>query len=125
MSLFDKIKGALGSVEASAVPALINAALENTDLHDLNGLVAKLQQGGLGPQVQSWLSNGQNLEVTAEQLRAALGNQYVQQLAHHFGLPVDEALKLLSAHLPNTVDQASPNGTIQPTSQTDSGHRAT
>ena len=32
------------------------------------------------------------------------------------GLPVDEALKLLAQHLPGVVDQASPNGTLQPAS---------
>ncbi len=117
MGLFDNvagalIKGVLGQAEANAVPALISAALAKTDLGDLNGIVAKLQQGGLGDQVASWLGNGQNLPVSAEQLRAALGNQQVQQLAAQFGVPVDAALKLLSEHLPQTVDQASPNGSL-------------
>ena len=31
MGLFDTVKGALGQVEAAAVPALINAALAKTD----------------------------------------------------------------------------------------------
>jgi uncharacterized protein YidB (DUF937 family) len=115
MGLFDTFKGALGQIEAAAVPALINAALAKTDLGDLNGLVAKLQQGGLGPQVQSWLGKGQNLGITADEIRAALGNEQVRELAQHFGLPVDEALKLLSQHLPTVVDQASPNGTVEPT----------
>lgn len=114
MGLFDTFKGVLGEVEAAAVPALISAALAKSNLGDLNGLLAKLQQGGLGPQVQSWLGNGQNLGITADQIRAALGNDQVRQLAQHFGLPVDDALKLLSEHLPTVVDQASPNGTIQP-----------
>lgn len=113
MGLFDTVKGAFGQVEAAAVPALINAALAKTNLGDLNGLVTQLQQGGLGPQVQSWLGNGQNLSVTADQLRAALGNEQVRQLAEHFGLPVDQALQLLSQHLPTVVDQASPKDTVQ------------
>ena len=32
MGLFDTVKGALGQVEAAAVPALINAALAKTNL---------------------------------------------------------------------------------------------
>ena len=35
MGLFDAVKGALGQVEAAAVPALINAALAKTNLGDL------------------------------------------------------------------------------------------
>jgi len=90
--------------------------LAKTNLGDLQGLVAKLQQGGLNAQVQSWLGNGTNLPITADQLRSALGNQQVQQIARQLGLPVDEALKVVAEHLPTAVDQASPNGTLQPSS---------
>jgi len=120
MGLFDNIggtlKGVLGEVEAEAAPALISAVLAKTDLGGLNGIVAQLQQGGLGTQVQSWLGNGANLPVTADELRAALGNEQVQQIARQLGLPVDGALKLLAQHLPAAVDQASPNGTVEPAS---------
>jgi len=50
--------------------------------------------------------------VTVDQLRAALGNEQVQQIARQLGLPIDGALKLLAEYLPTTVDQASPNGTL-------------
>jgi uncharacterized protein YidB (DUF937 family) len=73
-----------------------------------------LQQSGLGPQVQSWLGSGSNLPVTPDQLRAALGNEHVRQLAQHFGVDPDAALKLLADHLPNAIDQASPQGNLQP-----------
>ncbi len=117
MGLFDNLggslKGIVGQVEAAAAPALISAVLAKTNLGDLQGLVNQLQQGGLSEQVKSWLGNGANLQVTPDQLRAALGNEQVKQLAEHFGVPVDAALKLLAEHLPTVVDQASPNGTIQ------------
>ena len=113
-SLGGALKGVLGQVEADAVPALVSAVLAKTDFGDLQGLVNKLQQGGLGDQVQSWLGSGANLPVTADQLRAVLGNEQVQQIARELGLPIDGALKLLAEHLPSVVDQASPNGTLQP-----------
>jgi uncharacterized protein YidB (DUF937 family) len=117
MGLFDggiggALKGALGQVEAAAMPALISAALAKTNLGDLQGMVAQLQQGGLGEQVQSWLGNGANMPVSADQLRSALGTDQIKQLAAHFGIPIDSALKLLAEHLPTAVDQASPNGTL-------------
>jgi len=120
-SLGGALKGVLGQVEADAVPALVSAVLAKTNLGDLQGLVAKLQQGGLNDQVQSWLGNGANLPVTADQLRAALGNEQVQQLARELGLPIDGALKLLAEHLPAVVDQASPNGTLQPSAGSPGG----
>jgi uncharacterized protein YidB (DUF937 family) len=110
------LSGILGQVEAAAVPGLISAALSKTNLGDLGGLVAQLQQGGLGPQVSSWLGSGANMPVSADQLRSALGNEQVQELARHFGLPVDKALALLAEHVPGVVDNASPNGVLQPSS---------
>ena len=100
MGLFDDVAGALKGVlgqsdAAGAMPALISAALAKTDLGNLNGIVSQLQQGGLGSQVASWLGSGSNLPVSAEQLRGALGNDQVRELAGHLGLPVDKALDVL------------------------------
>lgn len=110
MGLLDQIGGSLKGLAAAEAPALISAALAKTNMGDLQGVVDKLQQGGLGDQVKSWLGDGTNLKVTPEQLQAALGSDQVKQLAAHFGVPADEALKLLSQHLPAAVDQASPDG---------------
>jgi uncharacterized protein YidB (DUF937 family) len=116
MGLLDSLTGALGAnlgqIEAAAAPALINAALANTKLGNLQGLVTQLQQGGLNTQVQSWLGSGQNLPVAPDQLRAALGNDHVKALAQHFGVDPDAALNLLAQHLPGVIDQASPNGKL-------------
>ncbi len=117
MGLLDQIGGSLKSALASAAAGqqstLISALLAKTNLGDLQGLVNQLQQGGLGDQVKSWLGNGANMKVTPDQLRAALNSDQVKQIAQHFGVPVDEALKLLSQHLPDAVDHASPNGTLR------------
>jgi uncharacterized protein YidB (DUF937 family) len=106
-------KGVLGQVEAAAVPALISAALANTKLGNLQGLVAQLQQAGLSQQVNSWLGSGPNMGITPDQLRNALGSDTVRQMAQHFGVDPDAALKLLAEHLPTAVDQASPDGTLK------------
>ena len=110
MGLFDTLKGAL---ETEALPAMINTVLAQTQYHDLPGLVAALEKGGLGPQVQSWLGNGQNMPITADQLKAVLGNTQVQEFARHMGLPVDQVLQLMAQYLPEIVDKASPNGVVQ------------
>ncbi len=115
MALFDRLTGGIfGQLEAAAIPALISAALSKTNLGDLQGLANKLQQGGLDQQVKSWLGNGANMPVTADQLRAALDNDQVKQMAQHLGVDPNAALNWLAQHLPNVVDQASPNGTLQP-----------
>jgi len=117
MGLFDNLGGALkglaGQAEAAALPALLSAVLAKTDLKDMQGLLDKLQQSGLGKQVASWLGDGKNLPITADQLKAALGNQQIQQIATHFGLPVDKILATVAEHLPAIIDKLSPNGTLQ------------
>src|SRR5580692_3032821 len=113
MGLLDSLLGGRrGQDEAAAMPALISTVLAKTNLGDLQGLATQLQQGGLGNEVQSWLSGGGNLPVTPDQLRAALGSDQVKELAQHFGVSPDAALKLLSEHLPGVIDQASPNGAL-------------
>jgi uncharacterized protein YidB (DUF937 family) len=113
MGLFDGLGGALGKLTEEAAPGLISAALARTNLGDLQGLVNQLEQGGLGDHVKSWLSNGTNQPITADQIKAALSNDQVRQIAEHFGVPVDKALDLLTKYVPSAVDQASPNGTLQ------------
>jgi uncharacterized protein YidB (DUF937 family) len=108
------LKGAMGEVEAAALPVAINAVLAKTQYHDLNGLVAALQKGGLDEQVKSWLGAGANLPITAEQLKAVLGNAQVQDFARQLGLPGDQALKTMAQYLPEIVDKASPNSVLKP-----------
>ena len=67
----------------------------------------KLKAGGLDEQVKSWLA-GKSIPVTADQLRAALGNDQVKHLAEKFGLSTDTVLSFLSEHLPGAVSKASP-----------------
>ena len=108
MGLLDGVGGIVGQLAEGVAPGLISAALAKTNLGDMQGLVNQLQQRGLGDQV----GNGSNMPVTADQLRAALGNDQIKQIAEHFGVPVDAALKLLAEHVPAAVDQASPNGML-------------
>jgi uncharacterized protein YidB (DUF937 family) len=114
MGLLDSLGlgNVLSEAEAAGLPVLINTVLAQTQYHDIAGLVAALEKGGLGPQVQSWLGDGKNLPITADQLKAVLGNTQVQEFARHMGLPVDETLKLLAQYLPGIIDKASPNGTL-------------
>ena len=68
-------KGALGQLEAAVVPVVLSEVLGNGSQGGLNAIVAKLQQAGFGDQVKSWIGNGQNLPITAEQLQQVLGSE--------------------------------------------------
>ena len=101
-------KGALGQLEAAVLPVVLSEVLGSGKQGGLSAIVAKLQQAGFGDQVKSWIGNGQNLPITAEQLQQVLGSDTVKQLAARFNIPVDQLAKVLAQQLPTAVDQASP-----------------
>jgi uncharacterized protein YidB (DUF937 family) len=105
-------KGALGQLEAAIVPVVLSEVLGKDGQGGLSAIVAKLEQAGLGAQVKSWIGNGQNLPITAEQLQQALGSDTAKQLAARFNIPLDQLSKVLAQQLPLAVDHASPNGTL-------------
>jgi len=120
MGIFDSlenspaIRGALGQLEAAVLPVVLSEVLGQGGQGGLNSIVAKLEQAGLGAQVKSWIGNGQNLPITADQLRAALGSDVVKQLAARFNVPIDQLSQVLAQQLPQAVDHASPDGKLPP-----------
>jgi uncharacterized protein YidB (DUF937 family) len=105
-------KNALGQLGSTLLPAVLSEVLGSGGQGGLSAIVAKLQQSGLGEQVKSWLGNGQNLPITAEQLQQVLGSDTVKQLAAKYNIPVDQITQILAQQLPKAVDHASPNGTL-------------
>ena len=101
-----------GELEAALIPVVLNEVLGKGDQGGLSAIVAKLQQAGFGDQVKSWIGNGQNLPISAQQLQEALGSDTVKQLAAKFGIPIDQLSTVLAQLLPPAVDRASPNGTL-------------
>ncbi|MCS3503636.1 uncharacterized protein YidB (DUF937 family) [Bradyrhizobium japonicum] len=104
------LRSALGQLGAAVLPAVLNEVLGSNNQGGLSAIVAKLQQSGFGDQVKSWLGNGQNLPISADQLRAVLGSDTVRQLAARYNIPVDQLGQILAQELPKAVDQASPEG---------------
>jgi uncharacterized protein YidB (DUF937 family) len=81
-------------------------------LGGLGGLVNKLQQGGLGDVVNSWVGSGQNQPVSPSQLGSALGPSILKTVSQVTGLSEDDLTKQLSQVLPGLVDKLTPNGKL-------------
>lgn len=121
MGLLDSILGSAlggqaGGGGAGGNAALLQAVLAmlgNDSAHGgLGGLVSKFQQGGLGDVVASWISTGQNLPVSADQLRGALGDDTIGQLARQTGGSQADILGQLTQMLPQVVDKLTPQGQV-------------
>ncbi|SEN71399.1 YidB family protein [Bradyrhizobium sp. OK095] len=106
------LRSALGQLGAAVLPAVLSEVLGSNNQGGLSAIVAKLQHAGLGDQVKSWLGNGQNLPISADQLRAVLGSDTVRQLAARYNIPVDQLGQILAQELPKAVDHASPDGRL-------------
>jgi uncharacterized protein YidB (DUF937 family) len=76
----------------------------------LEGILGKFQQAGLGQQADSWVSTGQNLPISADQIQAVLGSAEVQALAAKAGIDASRASQVIAEILPQLVDRATPNG---------------
>jgi len=115
MGLFDQIVGALAGGESGAQGNLLQTVMQlvnNPQTGGLNGLIQSFQQGGLGEIVNSWVSNGQNLPISAEQIQSVLGGSSLQDLAAKLGMSPEQASGSLSEMLPQMVDTMTPNGEL-------------
>jgi uncharacterized protein YidB (DUF937 family) len=76
----------------------------------LQGLVQSFHDKGLGGLVSSWVSAGQNLPVSGDQIHQALGSDKVKELAAAAGVSPDVASSAIAQLLPGIVDKLTPNG---------------
>lgn len=113
MGLLDGLGNVLGDVlNGKSVDFLAVAGQIFNNAGGLNGILAQLEQAGLGDQVKSWIGTGSNLPISADQIKSALSSEQLHQLAQSFGVDIDQLAPLLAQHLPQAVDQASPDGVL-------------
>jgi len=115
MGLLDQVVGGLA---ANALGGKGNGLAEmamqlvNQYPGGLGGLVQAFRQGGLGEIVDSWVSTGQNLPVSGDQLSSVLGSDLLGTLAGQAGVAPQELSSGLAALLPGLVDQLTPGGKL-------------
>lgn len=115
MGLLDQVVGGLA---ANALGGKGNGLAEmamqlvNQYPGGLGGLVQAFRQGGLGEIVDSWVSTGQNLPVSGDQLSSVLGSDLLGTLAGQAGVAPQELSSGLAGLLPGLVDQLTPGGKL-------------
>lgn len=115
MGLLDQVVGALSGNQAGGNNALLETVMQlinNPQTGGLGGLVKSFQQGGLGEIVNSWVSTGQNLPVSGEQIGSVLGGSTLQGLAEKLGMSHEQISGGLASILPQVVDQLTPGGEV-------------
>lgn len=115
MGLFDTVLGAVsGHVQQQGgLTSVITGLLDNnSELGGIQGLIGKFDQAGLGELVQSWIGNGENLPVSAEQISRVLGSDLVKNIASQLGMDPEQASGQLAQLLPGLINQFTPQGNV-------------
>jgi uncharacterized protein YidB (DUF937 family) len=105
MGLFD---GVLGGLVGAEMATVVNSLIEKHG--GVQGIVAQLEQQGLGGTVRSWVGTGANQPISADQIHQAFGSETVKQLAARIGMSPEDLAAKLSAVLPQAIDKLTPGG---------------
>ena len=108
-SIGDILKSGLGGVLAGGAAGSVLSG-------GLGDLLKQFQQAGQGDVAKSWVGSGPNKSISSDDLAKALGADQINTLMQHTGLSRQDLLAGLSQHLPEAVDQMTPDGRL-PTEQ--------
>jgi uncharacterized protein YidB (DUF937 family) len=101
-----------GGADKSNLVNAVMGVIGNQKDGGLTGLVQQFAGKGLGDIVNSWVSTGQNLPITAQQIQQGLGANTIKQLASKTGIAPEEISSRLTEILPKLVDKLTPDGQV-------------
>jgi uncharacterized protein YidB (DUF937 family) len=107
MGLLD---GLLGGIVGAEMATVVNSLIQQHG--GIEGVVAQLEQQGLGGLARSWVAQGANQPISPAQIHQAFGSGLLDQLAAKAGMNPQELAAKLSQALPAAIDKLTPNGTI-------------
>ena len=99
------LKGGLGGLLAGGAAGSILSG-------GLGDLIKQFQEKGQGDVANSWVGKGPNKPIDTNDLASALGADQLNALMQHTGLGREELLQDLSTHLPDAVNDATPEGRL-------------
>jgi uncharacterized protein YidB (DUF937 family) len=108
--LADLIPGGLGGLLGGAAAGSVLSG-------GLGNLIKEFQDHGQGKTADSWVGSGPNHEIAPKDLAGAIGNDALDALSKQLGIGRDELLAGLSQHLPELVNQLTPNGRLPSTEE--------
>jgi len=105
MGLLD---GLLGGAVGAEMVSVINGLIQKHG--GVQGIVAQMEQQGLGNTVRSWVGSGANQPITTDQAHQAFGTDTVKELAAKVGISPEDMAAKLSQFLPQAIDKLTPGG---------------
>ena len=93
-----------GLLGGGAAGSVLNGGLKN--------LLGDMEGNGQGEAVKSWVGTGANQPITPDDLARAVGIDDIDAVAKQTGMPREQVLSALSEHLPEFINQLTPNGRL-------------
>jgi len=85
------------------------------------GLMDAFQSSDMGDILSSWIGQGENLPIDADQLRSVLGEATLGQFASSAGISQSEAGDTLANILPELINKMTPDGAVPDSNALESG----
>jgi uncharacterized protein YidB (DUF937 family) len=118
MGLFDDLKndvlgnvlgtGNLSGNNKTVMEALVGLASSG----GIQKILDLLNKAGLTDKVKSWIGNGDNIPVSADEIKDALGTKILKPLSEKTGLDVSDIAQSITEILPDLINKFTPNGKV-------------
>ena len=101
-----------GANSASITSALGGLLSGSGGQSSLGGIVAAMQGKGLGAIAESWLGDGDNADISTDQVREVVGSDKIAAMAAELNTDEGSLLDGLKDALPQLVDKSSSGGSL-------------
>ncbi|HKY10121.1 MAG TPA: YidB family protein [Candidatus Binatia bacterium] len=109
-SIFGGLTGGRGGSSGGLLLQLALMMLQQNG--GLEGVLGKFRQAGMGAQADSWVSRGQNMNISPDQLQQVFGSGSLNDIASQLGMSQPEAGAAMSEMLPELINQLTPQGEV-------------
>ena len=117
MALFDSIikeaseKYNLGDKSGTLLSSLL-ALITNQETGGFAGFISRFREAGLGDTATSWITTGDNAEISNEQMESAIGEDTIAVISEKTGIEKEKATSAMAFMTPKVVDKLTPKGEV-------------
>ena len=86
--------------------------INNPSTGGISGLIEAFKNNHLGDIISSWISTGENMPVSADQIVQTLGPDKIQNIAQKIDMSSEDLSQHLSQLIPQIVDKLTPDGNV-------------
>jgi uncharacterized protein YidB (DUF937 family) len=107
------LRGLGGSNQPQGSNLLLQLALSMLQQNGgLEGVLNRFRQSGLSQQADSWVSTGENMNISADQLQKVFGSSTISDLSSRLGMSEGQAGSAMAQILPEVINQLTPEGQV-------------